>query len=152
MKEIVIAVLAALGTTLVLSLTGVLNSMFNSMVIPSNTVIAFNGDKCPKGWRDFSQAQGRFIIGAGSGDNLKLKKFGDTGGAEEHTLTITEIPKHTHKGKHAEWGFFEWRGGGSDPFWNKKKTFTEYDSSATGGSQPHNNMPPYIVLRWCEKT
>ncbi|ANQ21420.1 hypothetical protein BA893_06960 [Vibrio natriegens] len=151
MKEIVIAVLAALGTTLVLSLTGVLNAMFNSMVIPTNTVIAYNDSKCPKGWENFTQAQGRFIIGSGSGSNLEVKKFGHTGGTEVHTLTVEEMPQHSHIGKHAEWGSFDWRGGGSDPFWNKNKTFSEYETSISGKGRPHNNMPPYIVLTWCTK-
>ncbi len=36
------------------------------------------------------------MIGTGTGAGLTAQTHGDTGGAEDHQLTIDEIPAHTH--------------------------------------------------------
>lgn len=130
---------------------------------------------CPAGWRTYANAAGRVIIGVGQGANLALRKFEDVGGEEEHTLTVEEMPTHRH------WRFFDAEGRIVEPppanpqlfltdpkgqGWNKGRfrvvTKDEpgvpeghlYDGAREterGGGQPHNNMPPYIVLYFCKK-
>ena len=82
--------------------------------------------------------QDRFLLTAGS-----TYTAGSTGGEAEHTLTVEEMPSHTHKlrgvsGSVASGSSYaRFSGSGS----------TEYSSIAnTGGSQPHNNMPPYYTV------
>lgn len=41
---------------------------------------------------------GRSPVGTGTGQNLTPMSLGATGGAEETTLTIAEMPMHTHSG------------------------------------------------------
>ena len=79
----------------------------------------------------------RFPVGAG--DDYAIAS---TGGEKEHTLTIDEMPSHTHtitgnKGSGA-WddGYLWFHGAGT----NTPKTA---QTSAIGSGQPHNNMPPY---------
>ena len=64
-----------------------------------NAVLAFNTDKnapCPRGWKLFDEASGRFIVGAGFGDGLTPRNVKDKGGEEMHKLTEAEIPNHSH--------------------------------------------------------
>jgi microcystin-dependent protein len=74
--------------------------------IPDGAVIAVQGDTCPRPWRTYLPAQGRFVLGAGVGGALNfdangvltpVRKSGETGGRAGVELTIGEIPPHTHR-------------------------------------------------------
>lgn len=86
--------------------------------------------------------QGRVLIGAGSGtdtnDVSKSFTVGSTGGEYEHTLTVDEMPSHSHSytstAKHGRYGSDYSQGywsSGNTSQGNPTATFTE-----TGGSQP----------------
>ena len=71
---------------------------------------------------------------------------GSTGGEATHTLTIDEIPSHTHQVKIS-----------ADTGWNSigKSGGTESTNGAsypTGGGQAHNNMPPYLAVYMWKRT
>lgn len=88
------------------------------------------------------EAEGNVHIGAGTNYTI-----GNTGGEATHTLTVNEIPSHTHKtGIQNTAGAL---GTGSSTAYVYFDQSTGYDTTATGGGQAHNNMPPYIVVnRW----
>ena len=76
--------------------------------------------------------------------------IGETGGAEKHPLSITEMPSHNHtraKGNDNNLG------GGANQFgWQAiDDLFGSYATSNTGGGQSHNNMQPYIVTLFIQK-
>lgn len=81
----------------------------------------------------------RVTIGAGG-----EYAAGSTGGEKEHTLTIAEMPSHKHSvmstdGETTSKTFY--------PVQMITKPGEFADKNAilqTGGSQPHNNMQPYI--------
>ena len=114
-------------------------------------ILAWSGSPSdvPVGWAlcDGSNGtpdlRGRFILGNSSSFPMKT-----TGGEVSHVLTINEMPKHTH----TYTGTNTYPGapsGGSLPYVSGNSTWT---SSSAGGSQPHNNMPPYKVVYIWERT
>jgi microcystin-dependent protein len=98
--------------------------------------------------------RGRFPVGVGQGPGLTNRSLGASGGEERHTLTIAEMPSHEHA--------LAMRVPTTSPFDNG--THTSYSQRTAnfdndqggvvkpeGGSQPHNNMPPFIGLNYIIK-
>lgn len=85
----------------------------------------------------------RVTVGAG-GDYAA----GSVGGEKEHTLTVDEIARHRHEG--LEWASNENVGLNEGTNASIRLNFTGagsingFRTAFAGGSQPHNNMPPYI--------
>lgn len=83
------------------------------------------------------------------------KTCGTTGGEETHTLSESEMPKHNHACPCAVI-----YGGNATTYRNlfatNSKLWSEADwnnpVSSAGGSQSHNNLPPYYVLRGWRRT
>jgi len=87
----------------------------------------------------WEQIKDCFILAAGD-----VYAAGSTGGEAEHVLTVAELAAHGHAAYYAD-------AGGSTSFGynytNRGEPSNANTSSSgivsTGGSQPHNNMPPY---------
>lgn len=73
---------------------------------------------------------------------------GATGGAQTHELTTAEMPAHTHNMRTS----FGVQGGGSFNTTNNSGGITNGAStSSTGAGDPHQNMPPTIILNYIIK-
>ena len=93
--------------------------------------------------------QGRVPVYVGQGITL-----GQSGGEQAHTLLLSEMPAHSHlpnansgaanKGPAA--GNF-WSGTGSYAA-QPNNTMNPAGITPTGGSQPHDNMTPYLTLNF----
>ena len=106
--------------------------------------------------------RGRFPIGAGQGSGLTGRTQGETGGEENHTLLLSEIPSHTHSVNVSNTtGTTDTPGG--NYLAQSSEGINEYASTSnsimnagslnnTGGGQAHNNMQPYLVMSWCIAT
>lgn len=90
---------------------------------------------------NWERIKDKFLLAAG--DKYGVNK---TGGEETHQLSIAEMPSHTH-GIRVTWGDENY----NVDFATKHNDIhlavdMGYTTFSTGGNQPHNNMPPYIVV------
>lgn len=102
----------------------------------------------------WEQLKGKFLVGVDSSDT-DFETSGKTGGEKTHTLTVDEIPSHTHDMDDAVYGNYKNRlgirgdGGGGNgliPSMMQTTGYSRYKPTNTGGGQAHNNMPPYLAV------
>ena len=92
---------------------------------------------------------GRVIVGLNAADS-DFDTAQETGGAKTHTLSVSEIPSHTHTSS--------LRGNGEDELQSIPSASDNTDPSltmttnATGGGGAHNNLQPYIVAYMWRRT
>lgn len=86
--------------------------------------------------------ESRTIIG--ESDSYAL---GATGGEEKHQLTIEEMPRHGHPEPRTVWNAASGQIDGYVMIGDYTQTTTQ-SIGLQGGDQPHNNMQPYIVMRY----
>ena len=87
----------------------------------------------------WEQLKDQFLLGAGG-----TYSAGSTGGEAAHTLTVDEMPSHSHEVRCIRYN----SGAGPNVTGNGSlkyvhETFSTYSS---GGDKPHNNMPPYLAV------
>ena len=106
-------------------------------------------------WERYSQ--GRFLIGYGpgtdwTGTSLTYGTIGDMGGEYLHTLSAGEMPKHWHTVvPYAATGA---AGGVTDVYVQGGTGAPTYygASGNAGNNEPHNNVPPYVVVYMWRRT
>lgn len=144
--------------------------------LPIGAILPFSGDIIPNGWllcdgsvieqEDYPELfevlagkygiisreeirlpdlRGKVTVGKDSTD-ADFDTLGNTGGEKTHTLTVNEMPKHSHNFKFDQTA-------GSDVTAVKTGVNNSYGkaTSETGGDQPHNNLQPYIVTNYIIK-
>ena len=103
----------------------------------------------------WEQIKDRFLLAAGDSYTA-----GATGGEAQHTLTVNEMPSHTHvQNAHSHTITVKkgaGTGGSTTPGLNgnvSNSSDQKYTSNSitatnqnTGGGQAHNNMPPYLAV------
>lgn len=150
-------------------------------LVPPGAILMWSGaiNNIPVGWALCDGSNGtpdlrdRFVVGAGGSYNV-----GNTGGSNYVTLSESEMPQHTHgsgslytdaNGEHAHTYYRR-----SSQYWanlvgdaNAISTaeYADYQTSRdgehshgvhgntsyAGGSQPHENRPPYYALAYIMK-
>lgn len=126
-------------------------------LVPSGTIVMWSGtvDTIPNGWllcdgtNNTPDLRNKFIIGAGD-----TYTIGATGGEATHTLSIDEIPTHSHKVKYDStgWVSIKTNSGTDGMLENTESSYDgQYSTSEVGSGLAHNNMPPYYALCYIMK-
>jgi microcystin-dependent protein len=106
--------------------------------------------------------QGRVPVNDGQGPGLSERFLGEASGSETITLLESEIPAHTHA-MAASAAAAVSRSPSAELFANESGGVNSYASLSgapsallaaaacgpRGGSQPHNNLAPYLVVNYC---
>ena len=101
--------------------------------------------------------RGRTCVGAGSGVDLTTRGLGSTGGEESHTLTIDEMPSHSHsltRRSNPDDGAYDTNNGHQDESsaaTTDRADLGPFNTNSTGSGNSHNIMQPFIVLRYLIK-
>lgn len=101
--------------------------------------------------------QGRVPIGAGSGAGLTTRTLGQKSGAETHTLSTGEMPSHSHgltRTSNPDAGAFDDGNGNASKSYactTDRADLGIFNTYNSGGGSAHNNMQPFIVLRYLIK-
>jgi hypothetical protein len=116
LEKVIVGVLTAVALSTVYFLWDTIRKFQTTYLIPPGAVMAFSID-CPAGsWRHFTEANGRFIVGAGdkvdpthgtwqqlqpngasiTGVPLAVYQVGASGGEQMHLLAEKEMPRHGH--------------------------------------------------------
>jgi hypothetical protein len=121
--------------------------------LPTGAIILWSGatNAIPNGFvlcngqNGTPNLQDRFIVGAGSSYGV-----GNTGGNSSVTLTLNQIPAHTHtwdrQDAQNDVGYRPW------PASNNDCKVTTVNTGSAGGGQSHENRPPYYALAYIMKT
>ena len=130
-------VVALLGTSLGTSLYPV-GSVYTSVVATSPATY-FGGT-----WEAIGA--GRVLVGIDASDT-DFDTVEAIGGVKTHTLTVDEIPAHTHS-----MTIENTRGDGSQGAENGSSSFSSVNTSSTGGGQAHTIVQPYLVVYMWKRT
>lgn len=97
----------------------------------------------------WEQIQGRFLLGTSN-----VYPAGSQGGEAEHTLTISEIPNHTHSiiGYSASGNDYSGSDADLSFTYNTTKKGWSGRTASVGNNQAHNNMPPYLSVYIWKRT
>lgn len=92
-------------------------------------------------------------VGIDSND-VDFNTIGKTGGAKTHKLTVAQMPKHKHilfaaTGGTIDFDAYTSKDNGSNG--DTANTGWGTETSASGGSQPHNNLQPYQVVAYWKR-
>lgn len=102
--------------------------------------------------------RGRLPIHAGSGPGLSPRRLGAKAGSENETLTVNQLPSHTHPARASDAAAGELQPVGRAPgvaqaqaYGDRLLTPVNMNSdavSAVGGSRSHTNLMPFLCVNF----
>ena len=129
---------AALDAAAINAIVYPIGSIYTNMAVATNPATLLGMGT----WVAFGE--GRVLVGKASSGTFDTLVA--TGGAETHTLSIAEMPAHTHSMNVVPV---------SNPGFQSSRAGAETGSGttgSTGGGDAHNNLQPYIVVYMWKRT
>nr|MDJ0520217.1 hypothetical protein [Trichodesmium sp. MO_231.B1] len=127
--------------------------------LPSGVILMWSGaaNQIPQGWvlcdgqNNTPNLKDRFIVGAGNSYNP-----GNTGGYNQVTLTIEQMPSHNHANGNYKYLMrknINWTTDGTDKNGaNEPDVVNVGEIKSQGSNQAHENRPPYYALCFIMKS
>ena len=124
-------------------------------IFPVGQIVIKGDNEDYSNWLGFTwerTAVGKVLVGIDSTDT-DFNEIGKTSGEKKVTLTVAQMPKHTHNLKT----------GARTNAWTEPNYAISYQYQAastanssegienTGGNQPHNNLQPYQVVAYWKR-
>ena len=138
----------AYATTAIAAIPAVTSAVVNALAYPVGSIYTSVVSTNPNTllgvgvWSAIGQ--GRVLLGAGGGYTA-----GATGGTATETLTISQIPSHSHTS-----GWYGPRGadGHVNIFASNQPNDGSVNTGSAGGGAAHNNLQPYLVVYMWKRT
>ena len=129
--------------------------------VPLECIILWSGSESdiPNGWalcngqtvngHTTPDLRDRFVVGAGTGSQYTI---GDKGGEDRVTLTVNEMPSHSHtynfKGADFKgaWDDDNYVYDASGHYKDRSQNDNQKSTNSAGGGAAHENRPPYYAL------
>ena len=89
--------------------------------------------------------QSKFITGASSDPNSSGYSVGAEGGENFVTLTVNQMPDHSHSYSQPSFTTYSFTGGGGS---QRCQSTSGASTGGAGGGQAHENRPPYYALAY----
>jgi microcystin-dependent protein len=101
--------------------------------------------------------ESRAVVSAGKGAGLSGYVLGQFGGESTHTLTVQEMPYHTHGAATASdtsqltpvGNYWAPNTGGNNTYSATAAGIMSPNAVGVSGGQPHSNVQPYLVVNFC---
>ena len=87
---------------------------------------------------------GKVPVGYNSADT-DFDMVGKTGGKKTHTLTVDEMPAHTHSRNYYS---ADWCANGTKSGYHGSDAGSARSTGSRGGGKAHNNLQPYAVVKY----
>ena len=128
----------------------------------SGMILIWSGaaNAIPTGWvlcngsNSTPDLRGKFVVGYHDGDSDY--DVGDTGGAASVTLTVDQMPAHSHtattKGTSGSHSWTQFGAGRNDWNYPGENSRGSATTASTGGDAAHENRPPFYALCYIMKS
>jgi len=102
-------------------------------------------------WEIDTDLSGKFPLGVGTLESGTVVGEGDTGGEERNTLSVNELPAHSHSFTLNGYNSSQDSNSGNEYGFDGKSP-QSLKTDDVGGGESHNNMPPYYGIYFIKRT
>lgn len=102
-------------------------------------------NEIPVGWKECLDTRGKTIVGLDPND-IDFANLKGTLGEKKHTLTVPELPSHSHGYDRAK----NYGSASGNSIGHPDLGFDYMQTSSVGGNQAHNNIQPSIIAYFIE--